>query len=213
MSALYGSKAIGGVVNIITKKPNKKISGDIDIKKGWSSSKGGDESDISLTVGGKINKNFSFAAFIQKNGIDLTKNKDDSTITDREGKDITNKMLSLWYDIDDTQQLNVSIMDGEETRETIDYEKYYDIEKSHKSIGYKKNFDDITMDLKYYITSSDSHTQQYKYTHELEDEVASAEFSIDKFDKNFLVLGFEKSTEKYRKHYDDAADDITKAIL
>jgi len=219
MSALYGSKAMGGVVNIITKRPKKKIEGEIDVKKGWSSSEGGDEQDISLSIGGKVLDNFSFAAFIQREDIDKTYKEGDKKATlDREGKEITNKMLNLWYDIDETQQLNATILRGDEireqqlyssrTRSTSVYDEYYDIEKKHHAIGYKKHFDHISMDIKYYETISDSHTEQYKYTHELEDKVLNAEFTLDMFDKNFLVFGLEKSKEDYAKRYDSATTNM-----
>lgn len=209
MSALYGSKAIGGVVNIITKKPEDKISGEIDLKAGNNSSKGGDERDYSLILGGKAFDKLSFSAFLQKQTVDLVKEKDDESTTKREGKDITNKMLNVWYDIDDTQQLSTSILTGKEQRKTQTYDRYYDIDKKHYSFGYTKSFSDITMDLKYYTTKSDSHTEQFEYTHELEDNVLNAEFTVDTFEKNFLVFGLEKRTEEYRKHYDLESKDIT----
>jgi outer membrane receptor for ferrienterochelin and colicins len=224
MSALYGSKAIGGVVNIITKKPDGKISGTASIKKGISASDGGDEKEVALTLGGKITDKLSMTAFVQKIDSDLVENKDDKTAnSDREGKELINKMLSVWYDIDDTQQVSATIIKGDETRKyqsksarppftTTMYDEFYEIDKSHQSIAYKKNFDDITLDLKYYKTESDSHTQEFKYTHEIENNVMNAELSIDKFDNNFLIVGLEKSTEKYRKRYDLASDDATKGF-
>lgn len=219
MSALYGSKAIGGVVNIITKKSEDKFGGELDIKKGLSSSNGGDEQDISLTLGGKITEKLSLTGFFEKKDVDLTYKKDDKTATaDREGKEITNKMLSAWYDIDDSQQITAAYLDGDEIREQQEYssssgvtiyDKYYDIDRKHYSIGYKKDFENISMDLKYYNTSSDSHTEKYEYKHELEDKVLNAEFQVDAIENNFIVFGVEKSSERYRKQYDDGTKDIT----
>jgi outer membrane receptor for ferrienterochelin and colicin len=216
MSALYGSKAIGGVVNIITKRPIETFGGEIAIKKGWSASNGGDEKDISLSLGGKITEKLSISGFIEKKDVELTYKKGDKTATsDREGKEITNKMITAWYEIDDTQQISATYLTGDEVREqqeyssrskkTTKYDEYYDIDKQHYSIGYQKSFENVSMDLKYYNTSSDSNTEKFKYTHEIEDKVVSAEFKVDVIDNNFIVLGMEKSTEKYKKNYDDSS--------
>jgi len=220
MSAVYGSKAIGGVVNIITKKPESEFSGSVDFEKGFNASNGGDEQEISLNFAGKATEKLSIAGSFEKKDIDITYDKDDQTITaDREGKEITNLMLSTWYDLDETQQIKGMYLSGDEVREqqeyssrsgtTTIYDKYYDIEKEHYSIGYQKNFEHLMLDLQFYNTSSDSHTQKYSYTHELEDKVLSAEFKIDAIENNFIVAGIEKSEEKYRKRYDDASKDET----
>lgn len=219
MSALYGSKAIGGVINIITKRPDKSFSGELGIKKAWSASNGGDERDISFSLTGKVTDSLSLSGFIEKKDVDLTYKKDDRTATaDREGKEILNGMASAWYDIDDSQQISASYIGGNEIREQQEYssssgitiyDKYYDIDKSHYSVGYKKDFENISMLLQYYNTSSDSHTEKYEYTHELEDKILNAEFQIESFDNNYIVFGAEKSSENYRKHYDDDTKDIS----
>lgn len=212
MSSLYGSSAIGGVVNIITQKPSDKTTAEVDVRFGKSSDDGGDIKDISLLVGGKISKNLSGSLFLQKEDIDITKNAQNPTFTaDIEGKDITNGMLNLWYDIDDTQQLLFSGIFGKEIREyivrvpnkTIYYDKYYDIDKIHYAFSYFKSFDDIYLDLKYYTTELEAHSAQYSKSHNLDNDVINAEISIDKIANNFIVVGVEKRVDKYTQDYDD----------
>lgn len=217
MSAIYGSSAIGGVVNIITKKPEGKLGGELNIKYGDSSANGGDERSASATFGGEITDKLSFAAFFEKKDVEITKNEDDETDdSDREGKEITNKMLSVWYDIDNTQQISASYLDGDEVREYLDsptyYDNYYDIDKNHYSLAYKKNFQDILMDLEYYVTSSDSHIKTYEYTHKMDNTVAKADFSTSLIDNHFIAFGIENSTEKYMKVYDDAVSNSIKGF-
>lgn len=214
MSSLYGSKGIGGVVNIITKKP-EKLEGSLNLKYGQNASDGEIEKDVSFTIGGKITENFGASLFAEKKDHEMVLDENGSGAAKREGKKVTNTMLNLWLDLDDTQKISLSYLKGNETRENTVYkkatktydvlDKYYDIDKQHYSLTYQKNFEDLTLDVKYYNTKSDSHTDQYLYTHELEDNVINIEASIDKIDNNFVIVGVENRKESYNKIYDLAS--------
>ena len=203
MSSLYGSSAIGGVINIITKKPKEDFFGEVDAKYGFSSADGGDEQDYSFNVGGKISEKLSATFFGQM--IKIEPMKDGTNIlAKREGKDLKNGVLNLWYDIDDSQQIAISSMRGNEIRDNLKYEEYYDIDKKHDSIEYKKHFGDVKMNLKYYITSLDAHTDDTSllYMHKMDDEVMNAEFAISALENNYIIIGAERRVEKYHKAYD-----------
>ena len=214
MSSLYGSQAIGGVVNIITKKVDKKLTGSLGVELGKSSRDGGDEQEISLNIGAKITEKLSLSIFAQKKDIELTKNEDNASLTaNREGKELENGIINLWYDIDETQVLKASYLKGEEIREvilysprrgeSITYDAYYDIEKEHYSLDYQKRFNEMQMNLKYYKTKSDSHSENLNLTHQLDDTVVNAEVDTNSFDEHYIVLGVEHREEDYRKAYDD----------
>ncbi|PIF04671.1 MAG: hypothetical protein CSA86_01015 [Arcobacter sp.] len=131
MSSLYGSKALGGVVNIITQKPENTLSGNIDIKYTKAVDQGGEGKDISLNLSGKVNDKFSIAFYAEKKLLDPIDNedgKDNPASKDRynnynesqaEGKDIKNAMLNLWYTIDDTQEISATVLKGKEIRDAI----------------------------------------------------------------------------------------------
>lgn len=203
MSSLYGSSAIGGVVNIITKKPLESFFGEIDARYGASSADGGDEQEYSLNIGGKITDKLSATLFGQMIEIDPMKDGSNA-LAKREGRDIKNGIVNIWYDIDDTQQILFSSMRGNEIRDNIRYDEYYDIDKKHDSIEYKKYFNDVKMDLKYYKTSLDAHSDDTSllYTHKMDDEVINAEFAISKLKNNYIVVGVERRVEEYHKAYD-----------
>lgn len=214
MSSLYGSSAIGGVVNMITKKPTEKFFGEFDAMYGVSSADGGDEQQYSLSLGGKITDALSATIYGQFMDIDPMK-EGSSTIASREGKDIKNGMANLWYDIDNTQQLYISTMHGNEKRDNIKYREYYDIDRGHDSIGYKKSFESIAFDIKYYQTTLDAHSEDTSllYTHKMQDNVINAEAKISALNNNYIVVGAEQRVEKYHKAYDltpakDFADEI-----
>ncbi len=223
MSSIYGSQAIGGVINIITKKNNKKIYGDVDVTIGNNNQSGGTERDISFNIGGKVFDKLSMTLALQKKEIDPVIKEDNAKLYDREGKRIKNAMLGFNFDIDDTQEISASYLKGKEirsfttvnrrTKAVILRDEYYDIDKSNYSLGYLKRFQDITMDLKYYVTKSDSHTDEHQYTHKLKNSVLNTEFKIDSFDKHFIVAGLEYRKESYNKAYDNKLTSKGKATV
>lgn len=212
MSSLYGSSAIGGVVNMITKRPTENFFGELDAKIGASSGDGGDEQIYSLSLGGNITDSLSATIYGQMMDIDPVK---EGTVALREGKDVKNGMVNLWYDIDNTQQFHISSMHGSEKRDNIKYKEYYDIDRGHDSIEYKKSFDNIMLNLKYYQTTLDAHSADTSllYTHEMDDRVLNAEVAVGSFENNYIVVGAERREEKYHKAYDlTPAKDFADAI-
>ena len=55
MSVLYGADAVGGVVNIITKKPKKGLQADIDVKGGMNSDGDAENTSAGFNIRGKWN--------------------------------------------------------------------------------------------------------------------------------------------------------------
>ena len=215
MSAIYGSKAIGGVINIITKKSNKIFYGTISLLGASNSAKGGNETDVSLNFGGNITKKLHLSLAAENKETKPTYQKSDTSKVLREGKKVKNILLDLSYIIDDTQSVSASYLKGRELRSntntsfssriTTFYDAFYKIDKDNYSLSYKKNFSDTTMDIKYYVTESDSHYDVSKYAHELKDSVLNIEFALDSFDNHFIITGFEYRTEAYDRVYDNTS--------
>ena len=111
-SSIYGTDAIGGVVNIITKKDSRKIYGALGVKTGASNAKnGGDTQNYSANLGGNIsNKLFMF--------LDVNKAKREASgkniQTYIEGLDSTSGIVKIKYNIDDTQNVYASYLKGED---------------------------------------------------------------------------------------------------
>lgn len=210
MSSLYGSRAIGGIINIITKKPKGDFEGEISIEGGGESSRHrGSNGDFQANAGGSVTDKLSVFGFAQVKEQDLSSEDSNTAI---EGKSIRNAMIKAIYEIDKTQEISAFAIYGEEKRKTTTYDEYYDIDKEHYSLGYKKDWDDVTLRLKAYTNISDSHTDEFDYTHEMQDDTLNSELDIAYFDNHFIVLGAEYRNEEYRKRYDNAADDASKGF-
>jgi len=102
-SALYGSDAIGGVVNIITKKPSKTLTMGATAKYGRNTYGDGEESVGSAYVGNSINR-FGFlltGGYRGKNGYDM------DGVTPDDGDDIDMKSAGgrFSYQLNETHAL------------------------------------------------------------------------------------------------------------
>ena len=211
-SSIYGSSAIGGVINIITKKNNKKFYGEIDIQAGISSAKnGGDGKNISANIGGNITDNLSLILGLNKTTRDVTSGPGTTMYgipTDNasliEGIDNKNGNIKLNYNIDDTQNISASYIKSKETRELYDNPDYYTLDRDMYDISYEKKFDDISFNIAYSKAQSDSEYNDggtMNYVHKLTNDYLKAESKITKIKNNYLVIGAEISNESYERYY------------
>lgn len=210
-SSIYGSQAIGGVINIITKKDVEKIYGGIDIQIGFSSAeKGGDEQKISANIGGNISEKLYLFVGANKNEKDATGGKGSTPFglptnnaTYIEGLESKDGILKLEYALDETQRIYGSYIRGEEERKEFDKSApiSYQLERDIYSLGYEKSFEDISLSVDYSKAKSDSKADSLfaKYTHELINDTLKAETKISKLDNNYIVLGAETSKDVYNR--------------
>ncbi len=208
-SSIYGSQAIGGVVNIITKQSDEKFYGDVDVQYGLSEDKDGNSLDTSINIGGKITDKLSLIVSGEHADLDSVADEDNDSDTKIEGKEITNGLIKLRYDLDDTQSIEGTYGQGVEDRYKIEDELYYDIERWNYSLGYNKQFETIALKLDAYVVDTDlyynSTSSTGGYTHNMTDSVARAEASITAFNRHYIVTGAEYKLEEYDKVYDLSA--------
>lgn len=206
MSTLYGSGALGGVINIITKKPTDKLSGGVDFVFGTPSGKGGNEQNVSANLRGKVNDTFSFVLSGSNKNSAIIPNKEDSTETDFEGREITSVNMDGIITIDDTQQVTLSYLQSSDDRDEVGKEKYYENDNKQYTINYSKYFENVILDMKAYRTQTDSHTTfSNGFKHELVDDTFNIESKIDMFENHFVVLGAEAKKYDYKQTKDSSA--------
>lgn len=101
-SSLYGSEALGGVINIITENPKFGFKGDVNYRYGTNNSQ-----DASANIGYKQDR-FSVSAFINRNstdGYDLIEDDGYNTVDPFSNYTFTSK---LSYDFSDNTNLFIS---------------------------------------------------------------------------------------------------------
>ncbi len=148
MSTLYGADAVGGVINIITKKPTEAFQGSFGIKTGANTDGDGRNTNVDLNVRGKKGK-ASYSFFV--NGMDsspytqreqakvLVKTKTgavppsqhphpgtgsmrdvyDTDVTYREDAKVFNIGAKLGYELSETLQANLSLGYMDEERDGV----------------------------------------------------------------------------------------------
>ena len=202
-SSIYGSDAIGGVVNIITKKDSRKIYGALGVKTGASNAKnGGDTQNYSANLGGNIsNKLFMF--------LDVNKAKREASgkniQTYIEGLDSTSGIVKIKYNIDDTQSIYASYLKGEDKRDDYKGPQTYKIERDIYTLGYVKSFEKIALSLDYTNakTDTESNTSAFKGEHNLNTDTLDVETKISAIPYNYVIIGTGTTKDKYER-YDKA---------
>lgn len=210
MSSIYGSEAIGGVINIITKKVDEEFFGSIDLQFGSNSDDGGTSREYGLNIGGKVSKDLSILLSAEKKDIDVITKKSDTYI---EGKDYTNGSLKVSYNIDDTQTIGATYSAGNEDRLHKGDKKYYDIERKSYDLSYKKHFDEVSLNLDYYVNESENFYVDRNNIHDLKNEILKADVEISAFKNNYIASGIEIKKEKYDDNLNAFSDkQTTKSI-
>jgi len=211
-SSIYGSDAMGGVINIITKKDARTIWADIDLQTGSSWAKnGGDEQNFSANIGGNVLDKLSFVVGVSKYNKDETYGKGfdkfkfpRAEATYIEGIESLDGNLKLKYNIDDTQSAYISYLKGEEKRKERGNSLLYNIERDYWSTGYEKNFEKVALSLDFTKATTDVAYKEsimpINYTHKLENYNLKAEAKITAINNNYIVIGAETMKEQYSKY-------------
>ncbi|MCT7542192.1 TonB-dependent receptor plug domain-containing protein [Aliarcobacter cryaerophilus] len=202
-SSIYGSDAMGGVVNIITKKDSRKIYGALDVRTGASNAKnGGDTQNYSANIGGNISDKLFMFLDVSKTNRDAT---GDNTGTFIEGLDSTSGITKLRYVIDDTQNIYASYLKGVDKRDDYKGPQTYKIERDIYSLGYEKSFEKVALSLDYTNAKTDttSNISAFKGEHNLNTDTLDAEAKISAIPYNYLIVGAGTTKDKYER-YDKA---------
>ncbi|MDM7457008.1 MAG: TonB-dependent receptor [Tepidimonas sp.] len=148
MSTLYGSEALGGVVNLITRQPKDRWIGSIGLTGAdLRSGDGGDRAGASLFAAGPVSESFDLRLTAETNRLGAVPDKDHPRFSELEGRknDIVGAMGRLKLAPGHT--LEASWTDGQEKRWRDDisrgqfYKDHYDIERHHGYLTWRGEFD------------------------------------------------------------------------
>lgn len=152
MSSLYGSDAMGGVVNIITKKKNQNWAGALTVgTRQPEGSKNGDTNTYTGTLAGQLGNGFS----LRLNGSWNKRNADKSDGSSlrwgsgTEGKRRTTYGADLSWEINDNHTVSIGALHGEENAiqgvsdagAAIGLRGANEVKRQNYSIDYKGLFD------------------------------------------------------------------------
>ncbi|WP_028469054.1 TonB-dependent receptor plug domain-containing protein [Neptunomonas japonica] len=204
MSNLYGSSALGGVINIVTKKAGGKWSTSVTAQgRSTSSGEGGDEKALIVTAAGPLGERADLAFSIEQRNEDAFRKTflgGNSTAT-QEGKEITNLTADLGIYVGEESHINLSLITGEEERKSFPDTLYYDIERYQAAVDFYTKVGEFDVKARVYRSDSQNRYVASNYFHNLTEDVVSVDVTGELTSGHQLIAGVEYSSEEYEKDY------------
>ncbi|WAC48248.1 TonB-dependent receptor [Asticcacaulis sp. SL142] len=116
LSALYGSEALSGVVNIITRKPGPVWQTRFDAMTGFREGEGGDTQQYGLYTGGPINDKVAVSLWGDYHKRDITASEEDPRQSELESRDSYSGTAQLHLTPTDRQRVDIGVTYGEDER-------------------------------------------------------------------------------------------------
>jgi len=111
-SSLYGTDALSGVINIITKKPEAQWRSSITVSAKNIIGAGGDGKGVNFSTGGKIGERFDLSLNIDRQLNDGFLNSDGTS--GHPDSEVTNAQLKLGMQINEEDRIELSYINGRE---------------------------------------------------------------------------------------------------
>ena len=148
MSTLYGSEALGGVINLITRQPKDKWIGSLMLSgSALADNDGGHGSRGSFFAAGPLGERITLRVNGETTQRDSVDNKDDRRYSEIEGRQTRTTGIGGTVKLTEAQSIDLQWSKGDEVRTLNDvsstgrtYENRYDIEKSQASVAWKGEF-------------------------------------------------------------------------
>lgn len=207
LSSLYGSEGMGGVINIITKKPEQNWSGNIKLN-GGTAKRAGQELDLTFGASGKLSDKLGLRLDAAVADHDKTELKNKPSMSEAESKESQALALSLHYQITDNHnfELYLNQIDELRARDTLSrsrvaHESTYDIERSMVSLAYNGALDTSQLSAKIYrssiaIKNTASNGVKPTSPQELSDTVFEAHIIHQLGSKQLVTIGTEYREEE-----------------
>ncbi len=207
LSALYGSDAMGGVINIITKKSHDKWMGGIKAGGGVKSNgDGGELQNYSAWLNGPLfNKKFGLNIAAEYLNIENTPDPDEPQYSELEAKKVTSLETKLTFTPADGHIITarIDMINDDRVRDnnpqgTRGYVDNYDLEKRMFSLGWHGNYGSVQADVKAYRSKADKISKKTygsgkikHYPEKLVDDVFDAQVSYAMSSSHLMTLGGE----------------------
>ncbi|MGY0215801.1 TonB-dependent receptor plug domain-containing protein [Endozoicomonadaceae bacterium StTr2] len=201
MSNLYGSSAIGGVINIITKGAGKewKQSARAEASK-IHSADGGDEYAVSYSARGPLSDKADLKFSIEHRKSDPFQKEfnvnGNQLKSSEQGKKLTNILAETGINLPNNDLLTLGIIYGKEEREDHPSTPYYDIKRHQVSVGYETSLAGFDVKALAYQSQSKNKNISGGYNRNITENMATLDITGNLTDNQILSAGAEYSTEE-----------------
>ncbi|CBL46181.1 addiction module killer protein [gamma proteobacterium HdN1] len=213
MSALYGSEAVGGVINIITKAGSKDWQGNVRVKGLAGEGAGGDGHVTSASVRGGVGEWLDLSMGVEDARISPTKREDNHRLTDIEGSDRVSGNVQLGFTPLEGQRLQLDVLQSDETRDRNEQYAYgpakpyyldsYELTRKQHSLAWKGDWSLLKSELRYSesefnVDNERSNNITPTRSQSLNDQVLDGNLAFDAGAANRLTLGAEARKESLK---------------
>lgn len=224
MSTLYGSEALGGVVNLITRQPKDRWIGSLMLSgNDVTNGEGGDSWQGSLFAAGPVGERVTLRVNAESSERTPVPEKEDKRYSEIEGRKSNGYGLGGTIKLTDAQSLDLQWSGGDEVRRYDDvssagkaFENRYDITREQRSIAWKGEFGswraqarayDSEIDIQNFRTNGVAVTRPQNLKDEVIDGFAAirlashtvtvgGEYRIETLTNNGLIGGKDDATHK-----------------
>ena len=202
VSNLYGSAALGGVINIITKKSSGRWNTDISARKGiMTTGEGGDEEVLTVSAAGPLSDRVDMSLSFEKRDQDAFREtfRDGDSTSGVQGKEIFNATFGMDFELSETDQLGFNVILGDEDRFNFPNTPDYQIDRQQTSLDYSTVVAGFDLTGRVYRSESENRlpTTGGHRNRDLVEDVFNLDFSGEINERNYLSGGFEYASEKY----------------
>lgn len=207
MSTLYGSEALGGVINLITRQPKDKWIGSAMLSgSSLIDGDGGNGQQGSIFAAGPLGDRIALRVNVETTDRAAVPQKAAPQYSEIEGRKSRSGGLGGTLKLSETQSLDVQWSSGEEERNYNDvsnagiaYENRYDIERSQASVAWKGEFGSWRSQVRAYqseidITNKRTNGVSITRPQNLSDQVVDG-FAAIKLANQVLTFGGEHRIE------------------
>lgn len=204
MSALYGSEAMGGVVNIITRKATSRWHADASLR---GDTGAGDGHALSATAGGPLGGGLSLRLSAEDLRRGATPLEEDHRLSEIEGQSRQAGSLSLGYQLAQGHDLSLDLLRSDEQRwrhelrGTTLFRDRYDLDRSQEALGYTGQWGAVRSDLRYTRSKFDVSNRRTRGVSNtrpqaLRDDIADGSLAFALGERHFVTLGGEYREEQ-----------------
>ncbi|PKF71032.1 addiction module protein [Pseudomonas fluvialis] len=210
MSALYGSEAVGGVINIITRKGGQQWHGGASVRGELGEGPAGDGHQMSASASGPLGEWFDLALGVEDRRRAPTPRPENKATSDIEGQDRQSGNLRLGFTPGEGQRLQLDMLRSEETRRRHEqntrlparpyYLDTYDLQRRQDALTWQADWSLLRSELRYSeaefeVNNKRSNNIAPTRPQRLEDRVWDGNLAFALGDSHSLTLGAERREE------------------
>jgi outer membrane receptor for ferrienterochelin and colicins len=223
LSALYGSEALAGVVNVITRRPTDRFEMSALSLIGMRDGKGGDTAQLSALVGGPITDTLGVVAWGGFQRRDRTQSPTDPLQSELEAREALSGSVIAWWEPVEGQRIEIgqAVIDDDRTRDTVttggrpiyyEYQDHITRAQTHGSYTGSWNWGEVQARVYRSVlerTNERDQDQAPTQPTKATDTVADARVTLNVLANNRLTFGAEHRHETLRDATVNAAGEAS----